>query len=365
MVELLQAVNPTKSGISKIIVWGGRTTLSQLESRPWLVRSEQKLLNRGLPYRIFWQRFCLSDLAIQAECDVLFVPGGAYAGDFHPVVVMSQNLLPFEWCELRRFGWSWMTLKLLMLRFIQSRTFCRAEGVILLTRYARDVVMREVKRDIGNNMIVPHGVGARFFVPPREQLPVTKYSVDRPFRFLYVSIVDAYKHQWQVVRAVQDLRKKGLPVELVLVGPSTSPALKCLKQTMEEVDPTGEFVFYKGAIDPNKLHAVYRDADAFVFASSCENLPIILLEAMASGLPIAASNYGPMPEILGEHGIYFDPENEGSIADSLERLIKSASLRGQMAQGAFLRANEFSWRRCADDTFSFIAEVAKTKRTER
>ena len=63
----------------------------------------------------------------------------------------------------------------------------------------------------------------------------------------------------------------------------------------------------------HELHSEYKDADLGVFASSCENLPIILIEKMASGLPIACSNKGPMPEVLGSAGVYFDPENSYEI----------------------------------------------------
>ena len=106
LVELLRAAKPLAHGFSRVIVWGGQRTLSQIENRPWLVKCHQPLLDKSLPYRIFWQRFRFSRLARMAGSDVLLVPGGAYAGDFHPMVTMSRNMLPFEWRELRRYGWS-------------------------------------------------------------------------------------------------------------------------------------------------------------------------------------------------------------------------------------------------------------------
>ena len=67
--------------------------------------------------RTIWQIFKLSAEVKKEGCSILFVPGGSYAGTYLPVVTMSQNLLPFEINELKRFGFSFMTLKLLMLRF--------------------------------------------------------------------------------------------------------------------------------------------------------------------------------------------------------------------------------------------------------
>jgi len=360
LVELLRVARPLAHGFSQVVVWSGQATLNRIEDRPWLVKSYQPLLNKSLPYRIFWQRFRLSKLARAAGCDVLFVPGGSYAGDFRPMVTMSRNLLLFEWRELRRFGWSWMTFKLLILRITQARTFHRADGIIFLTQYARDVVMREIKTTAGKTTIVPHGINERFVCPPREQLAINRYSVDRPFRVLYVSIIDMYKHQWQVAEAIAQLRESGFPVVLDLVGPAYPPALKRLRGTLERIDPTGEFVRYSGAVPHEELHTRYAQANLCLFASSCENMPNILLEGMASGLPIACSNRGPMPEVLEEAGIYFDPENPREIEAALHTLIEQPAMRNQLALDTHRKARDFSWERCARETFSFLAEVIKT-----
>ena len=358
LLELLRAVEPHAHGFSKVIVWGGQSTLMQVEDRPWLVKSHLPLLDKSLWYRAFWQRFRLSALARSAGCDVLFVPGGAYAGAFHPVVTMSRNLLPFEWPELRRFGWSRMTLKFLLLRVIQTRTFRRADGLIFLTRYARDTVMGVIRSAAGRSTIVPHGIDERFKHPPREQLPIGSFCADKPFRILYVSIVHMYKHQWHVAQAVADLRAAGMPVVLDLVGPAYGPALKRLQGTLTRLDPAGEFVHYSGPVPRTLLHERYLQSQICVFASSCENMPNILLEGMASGLPIACSNRGPMPEVLGEAGVYFDPEDPVAIATVLRELIASPALRTKLARASFEGVRVYSWRRCADETFGFLSEIA-------
>ncbi len=137
--------------------------------------------------------------------------------------------------------------------------------------------------------IVPHGVEERFRCAPREQRPLEEYSTERPFRLLYVSIVDVYKHQWHVAEAVRRLRDAGLPVVIDFVGPGYGPALARLKRTLRRLDPEGEVLRHRGAIPFEELHRLREQADLFVFASSCENMPNILLEAMAAGYPIACA----------------------------------------------------------------------------
>ncbi len=86
-------------------------------------------------------------------------------------------------------------------------------------------------------------------------------------------------------------------------------------------------------------------------------MPNILLEGMAAGLPIACSDRGPMPEVLGDAGVYFNPEDPASIAKAIRHLIESPELREQKAQAAFQRAQQYSWARCAEETFGFLVCV--------
>lgn len=359
LMELLRAANPLVHGFAQVIVWSGHATLRQIEDRPWLVKAHLPVLDKGLLHRSLWQRFRLSNLARAAGCDLLFVPGGSYAGSFCPMVTMSQNLLPFEWTELWRFGWSWMTLKWLLLRWTQTSSFRHANGVIFLTQYAQGIVFKITGDLPCKTVIVPHGIRDLFSCPPRKQQTLDRYSIDQPFRILYVSIVDMYKHQWHVVEAVARLRRSGLPIVLDLVGPSYPPALERLNRALAKHDPKAEFVRYAGAVPHNEMHLRYTQADLALFASSCETFGQIVTEAMSAGLPIACSNRSAMPELLGNAGVYFDPENPEDIANAVKRLIESPELRTEKAWAAFERVRQYSWQRCADETFSFLRDIAK------
>jgi glycosyltransferase involved in cell wall biosynthesis len=249
-----------------------------------------------------------------------------------------------------------MGLKMLLLRAGQSSTYRRADGVIFLNDYARDVVLEATGPLPGRTAVIPHGVTDAFRLAPRRQSPAGAFSHERPFRLLYVSNIEPYKHQWHVVDAVARLRRAGLPIVLALVGHPYSLALPRLRAALAAADPDGHVIRFSGPAAHADLVRHYHDADAFVFASSCENMPNILLEAMAAGLPIACADRGPMPGVLGDAGLYFDPEAPATIAAAIERLFGDATLRATLAEGAHRRAAAFSWTRCADETFAFLAE---------
>ncbi len=359
LAEVLRAGDPEAHGFSQVVVWGATATLAHLEDRTWLVRHCPRLLDRGLIFRTFWQRFRLARAATATNCDVLLIPGGSYAGAFRPVVTMCRNMLPFDWRELLRYGFSAATLQFFLLRWIQSRTFRRADGVIFLTRFARDRVLKAVGTLVGAAATIPHGAKPSIVEVPRRQVSIDHYSVARPFRILYVSSIQFYKHQWHVAEAVAHLRAAGLPVVLDLVGLPYAPALRRLRAVMSRIDPEGQFIRYHGGVPHAALSAWYADADVCVFASSCENMPNILLEGMAAGLPIACSDRGPMPEVLGDAGVYFDPEQPATIARALRDLITAPELRQRLSHRAAERAVKYTWQTCADETLSFIKSVTE------
>ena len=356
--ELLHAADPMAAGFSKIILWSNQRTLDLIEDQPWLEKAHEPLLDKSLIHRIFWQRYKLTTAAKSFRCDLLFVPGGSYAGSFRPFVTMSRNLLPFEWRELRRFGFSWLSLKLIMLRFTQAQSFKSSNGLIFLNTYAFNTVLKIVKFEKEKTAIIPHGINLRFSLAPRLQLPIEDYDMNRPFRILYVSTIDMFKHQWAVAEAVANLRGKGFPIVLDLVGSSYKPALKKLNERLEKLESSSEFINYLGQVPYIELHKLYASADLGLFASTCENMPNILIELMASGLPIVCSNYGPMPEVLQDNGVYFNPENPADIENSILRMIKSPLLRYEKSELSFNSSSLYSWRKCADETFKFLGRIS-------
>jgi len=364
--EILRHARPIDFGFKRVIAWGSIDTLSSLCDQSWLKKAHVPILDRSLPWRVYWQQVVLPKLLKQNQCNLIFSPGGTLPQHTAvPTITMSQNMLPFEPKEAARYKAVSMRMRFKLLNVVQGMSFQRADGLIFLTEYAKKTVYVQLKKKPLQTAIMPHGINEGFFLPPRKQKPLDSYSPTNPFRLLYVSIVDVYKHQWHVAEAVAGLRKKGFPVVIDFVGSSYPQAMSRLQNTVQRVDPKGTFISYKGLMPYNELSEVYHQAEAFVFASSCENMPNILLEAMASGLPIACSNRGPMHEMLGNAGVYFDPERPEEIADVLAILLKDHGLRAKLANEAYEQAKEYSWERCARETFSFLAEVIKTNKGEK
>lgn len=355
--EVLRVAEPVAAGFSKVILWSGRSTLERIEDRPWLEKVFEAPLDRDLLRRSHWSASKVSKRARAAGCDVLWVPGCSFAGSFRPYVAMSRNMLPFEWREMRRYGVSPSFWKFLTLRITQAHTYRHSSGMIYLSEYARAKVAGVVGKSEGDSRIIPHGIEGRFAPKPPRQLEQAQGNA-RDFQLLYVSAVDLYKHQWHVIEAVELLQREGFAVKLDLVGPVFPVADNKLREALDRFRGATGSVRYVGAVKHSELHQYYQSSDIFVYASSCENLPNILLEAMASGLPIASSSRGPMPEVLKDAAVYFDPERPREIAAALRKLLESPSLREEKSALGLQYSKQYSWERCASESLSYLAAVA-------
>ena len=360
LTQLLKSVDIEKYNVSRVFVWASKGTASRYPERSWLTVLSPSWVDANPIIRFLCQFFLFHFYAKKNKCDVVFSPGGTISFiKILPVITMSQNLLPFEFSEMNKFGiMSGMWLKLFALRLLQSISFIRADGVIFLTKYAENCVKKGLFGLIGDSSVVPHGIEQRFFVSDRNIKSLDSISRENPHKVLYVSITMPYKHQIEVARAVQMMRSRGTFLEISFVGPKWGDYHNKFMSVVNEIDPRGDYIKWLGEIPFDLLHNVYSAADSFVFASSCENMPNILIEAMSSGLPVASSDCGPMPEILGNSGVYFDPNDPTSIATALDKVIKGGDVIERMRKSACEKSKLYSWGRCGNDTFDFICRVA-------
>lgn len=361
LVGILSSVTPACHGIQEIHVWSFRSLLDSLPDRPWLIKHNPDALEKSLGKQLWWQMVNLKSEVVNARCQILFTTDASTLCHFKPMVVLSQDMLSYEQGVMKHFGLGYARLRLLAILYIQNAAFRRAQGVIFLTQYAARVIQDSCGH-LNRISIVPHGIGEAFL-----QYDVVLYfpiAARRQIRCVYVSPVSRYKHQWVVVRAFEMLRQRGYDLSLELVGADDGTAQSILSEQIGRSDPDGLFVKQVGALPQSSLPSYLANADLFVFASSCENMPVTLLEAMAIGLPIACSDRGPMPEILNGGGVYFDPDNPDSIALAIEKIITDEHLRAQIIRHAKAQASQYSWDRCAEETFAFITQTYQiTRRT--
>lgn len=355
LLGILTAGDPRDHGIYEVHVWSYDTLLSTIPDAPWLSKHAPLELRKSLWRQLWWQYWKFPLELRRVGCDILLSTDAGSVCRYTPAIVMSRDMLSFEYGEMQRFPLlSFARLRLFLLRHVQIASLRRSDGAIFLTHYAAKVI-QNYSGQLPTIRVIPHGISDLFRGHARNGIwPNNSVRI----RCVYVSNADLYKHQWHVVRAIALLRKSGHPITIRLVGGGSGPAAGLLESAIEDVDPDRSFVEVLDAVPHSGIPAQLAEADLFVFASSCENMPNTLVEAMAAGLPIACSNRGPMPEILQDAGTYFDPEDAASIAAALEELITNRSRREYAASRAMELAAQYSWARCARETWDFVQTVS-------
>jgi glycosyltransferase involved in cell wall biosynthesis len=362
IIGILNECNPNKHEIKKVHLWSYNSLLSVLPDYPWLVKHSPSQLERSILRQLIWQYFSLPKEVKKNNCDILLNTDAGTICPYQPSVTMSRDMLSFEKREIARYGLNKDWLRLYILRFVQSRSLKKSTSAIFLTKYASNTIQRWTGK-LTNFTIIPHGVGEVF--KKTKLLSTWPTNNSESIKCLYISNVAMYKHQWNVAYAIQKLRKKGFNITILFAGGGNGPAQLLLENTLKKIDPNGTYTKQIEFVAHQKIPELLAQANLFVFASSCENMPNTLVEAMSFGLPIACSNYGPMPEVLNNGGVFFDPENPDSIANSIEEILTNIDTRNFISKRSKELSEQYSWKRCAEETLGHLNYlVNKLKKNE-
>jgi glycosyltransferase involved in cell wall biosynthesis len=355
--NILQHFDPEKHAFSRICLFGSEEVLNRLPDGPHIEKHPQAILSKSLPYRLFFMFFLLGSELRRTRCNLLYSPGGLYFGSFHPFVTISRNMMPFEPKRWSLYpALSFDRLRLILLRYAHAATFRRAVGMIFLTKIAQRIVCAAMKSMNGCTTVISHGVNRQLFLrAPCHSLP---HAIDLhgPIRIVYPSRLEPYKHQVEVIKAIAALRNEFPALTIELCGPANPKYKKIVETTMRAYDPEGAFVSYHGEILPAELPALYQQCQLLVFASSCENLPNTLIEALSFGIPIVCSHFDPMPEIAQNSCVYFDPADYRSIAHAIRVTLYDWQNALVRAKAGEVLASHYSWEFCAEQTFLFLFE---------
>jgi len=185
------------------------------------------------------------------------------------------------------------------------------------------------------------GVDLNLFSPTRRSATLrTTLGVRSAFTYLYVGRLAPEKDVGTVIRAFAKLREQIGPDAAQLVIAGSGPDEIRLRQ----MAPAGT-VFLGNLDRATQLPELYATADAFAFASTTETLGLVVLEAMASGLPVIAVPAGGVGEHLrhGENGIACPAGDADAMSRAMLHLLTESESRDRLAAGALATAQALGW----------------------
>ena len=112
-----------------------------------------------------------------------------------------------------------------------------------------------------------------------------------------------------------------------------------------------------GYVPDKSIPPLYAGAAAFCYPSRYEGFGLPVLEAMASGVPVLTSNRTSLPEVVGDAGVMVDPDDVDGMREHLQRLLEDRAYADELGRRGQVRAQTFSWERCAHETVSVYHKV--------
>lgn len=204
------------------------------------------------------------------------------------------------------------------------------------------------------------GVDAELFHPGRRSQEMrAAFGMGSRFTFLYVGRLAAEKRAEQIVHAFR-LASGSLPrgvIHLIMAG--TGPC----EAELRAAAPTG--VTFLGFLERrSRLPDLYANCDAFVFASVTETLGLVVLEAMASGLPLIAAPAGGVRDHLqdGKNGLAYPEGDVGAMAGAMVKLAEDWGLTQRLSRGARRTGEQLTWDRELDRLDLSYREVCDAAR---
>lgn len=227
---------------------------------------------------------------------------------------------------------------------IASKLFLgRADAVIVLTQDLKEKIKEIYDRDV---FVIPNGIDLRRFegLSHRDSHKLAE-SGERII--LFVGRLHPVKGVAYLIEAMTTIIKRNPKVRLWLVGDGEE------RQSLENlVNKLGltQYVNFVGKVPNEEVPEYMASSDVLVMPSLSEPFGIVLLEAMACGLPIVATNVGGIPEIVqdGENGFLVEPESSEEIADRVLKLLENDDLRRRISQNNIEEVKNYSWEAVVD-----------------
>jgi glycosyltransferase involved in cell wall biosynthesis len=240
---------------------------------------------------------------------------------------------------------------------LARRYAARAEAIVTDSEYSRRAIVARLGVSSSKVSVIPVGLGAEFGPVPLTPAVTARYGVAAPY-ILCVGNFMPHKNLPRLIRAFAGLPDAQRRRHTLVLAGGQGDGRPALARLAAELG-VGDRVLFPGRVEDGDLPALYAGAAAYVSPSLHEGFGATVLEAMACGTPVAASNRAALPEVVADAGLLFDPECPRELAATLGRVLSDAGLAAELRRRGLARAALFTPERTSERVLALVRDVAR------
>ncbi len=349
--HLIQALKkiPLKPG-DKFVLYSRNKLKGELAHLPdnW----QSKILS--WPFKYIWTHIRLCLEVFFNSPDVLFVPAHAL-----PIFCRSKKVITIHDLGFKRFKKVYSFSQRIYAYFVHWWANKKADKIIVPSEFTKEELIQLYRTKEEKIRVIHEGYDKEIFNLNENQEKITqllkKYKIKKPY-FLFVGRLEKKKNIANLIKAYSKLSnseiKTSLP-KLVLIG---TPGVD-YQEIALEIEKLKQLIYQIGYIQIDELVHFYHGAEAFIFPSLYEGFGLPILEAMACGIPVIASNAGSIPEVGNGAALYFNPNKIEEITSILKEFLTDQNLKYQLRKKGLKNIEKYSWEKCAQETIKVLLTV--------
>ncbi len=312
------------------------------------IESHSRFAGR-LPPRVNRVAWDMLGVGEARDCDVLHIAhGSAPVRCSMPVVVTLHDLIPLTDPRYR------LSRGMRLYQSLLARTLPNARAIIVPSRYVAGEATRILGIAADRVHVVPMAAGSHYRLPggqPEPSAVLRELGVAGQYIF-NVGGFDVRKNLPTLLEAFAHFRREiGQPFQLVIAGAPHTDNPQVFPPLQPHIERLGleDHVVLPGFISEEQKVSLYQHAAMYATPSLSEGFGMTLLEAMACGTPVVASNRTSLPEVAGDAGLLVEPDIQ-TFAGAMLAVATDPQLGQSMRERGLKRARRYSWRATAELT---------------
>ena len=236
-----------------------------------------------------------------------------------------------------------------------TRSLEIADHILADSAATKDDIVKQVSIRPERISVVPLAADRSFKPMPaaETQQALSDWGLVRDGYLLFMGTIEPRKNLLRLLQAVEVAGSRIGPLVIAGANGWGSDEVADLMQRLQRAGRLS----YLGYVPDNARPALINGARGFVYPSLYEGFGLPVLEAMACGVPVLASNVSSLPEIVGDASLLVDPQDVDAIAREMARLWQDEALRRELAARGLERAQSFSWERTASQTLNVYRQT--------